>query len=128
MFALLHLPLFFDPCLNFFFFFNDKTCCFQLPKLDDCVNLFSLMCKIVLTIPQSLHVVYDITVDRAPGRFSSHHCRNRWSILCLNSKKTNKQTKKAPKQPYAHLPSFSNLCGEQTNNFIFVLALSTDCS
>ncbi len=30
------------------------------------VNLFSLMCTIELTMPQFLHVVYDITADRAP--------------------------------------------------------------
>ena len=55
------------------------------------VNLFSLMCIIAQTIPQVLHVVYDITVDSTPERFSSHHGRNRWSILCLNSKKKKKR-------------------------------------
>ncbi len=38
------------------------------------VNSFSLVYTIALTIPQFLHVVYDITVDHAPGRFSNHHC------------------------------------------------------
>ncbi len=89
----LHLPrLFFDPRLNFFsffFFFNfmTKFIVFSRQSLMIAVNSFSLMCTIMLTIPQSLHVVYDITVDRPPGRFPSHHCRNRWSILCFNSEK-----------------------------------------
>ncbi len=45
LFALHRPPLFFDPRLNFFFFFDFMT------KL--AVNLFSLMCTIVLTIPSS---------------------------------------------------------------------------
>ena len=103
----LHLPrLFFDPRLNFFsffFFFNfmTKFIVFSRQSLMIAVNSFSLMCTIMLTIPQSLHVVYDITVDRPPGRFPSHHCRNRWSILCFNSEKQKTKTS-------AHPPPFSN--------------------
>ena len=86
LFALHRLPLFFDPHLKkkififftfiylFFFTFHDIlfSCCFKNLMIAD--NLFSPMCTIALTIPQFLHVVYDITMDRAPGRFSSHHC------------------------------------------------------
>ena len=74
------LFFFFLLLLYFFFNFMTKLAVFSHQNLMTAVNSYSLTCKITLTIPQSLHIVYDITVDRTPGRFSSHHCRNRWSI------------------------------------------------
>ena len=97
MFALHRPPLFYDPApklLNFFQFY-DNTCCFQSPKLDDCCQFFFFDVYNRANYTQFLHVVYDSTVDRAPGRFSSH-CRNRWSILCLKSKNKNKNKTKLP--------------------------------
>ena len=91
-----------------------KLAVFSRQNLIIAVNSFSLMCTITLTMPQFLHAVYNITVDRAPGRFSSHHFRNCWSILCLNSMK-----KKIIIITSAHPPPFSNLCGGQTNNFFW---------
>ena len=90
----LHCPsLFFDPHLNFFLFFflnfTDKTCCFQSSKLDDCCQLvFFDVNKPPITMPQFLHVAYDITVD-------------------------SQKKKNLPPTP----PPFSNLGGGQTNNF-----------
>ena len=91
----------------FIFYFNLwQKYCFSRQDLMIAVNSFSSMFTIALTMPQFLHVVYDITVDRAPSRFSSHYCRNRWAILCLNRKK---------KQLPPSRPIFKNVCGGQTN-------------
>ncbi len=46
-----------------------KLAVFSRQNLMIAVNLFSSMCTIMLTMPQFLYVMYDITVDRALGRF-----------------------------------------------------------
>ena len=118
LFALPCQPLHFDPHLSFFFLlfflkFMTKPAVFSHQNLMIDVNLFSLMCIITLTIPQFLHVIYDITVDHAPGRFSSHHCRNHWSTLCSNSKKKKEKTFRPP----AHI--FKQICVEGKQFFLF---------
>ncbi len=93
-----------------------KFTVFSRQNLMIAVNLFSLMCTIALTMPQFLHVVYDISVYGAPGRFSSHHCQNHWSILCLNSKKKKKKKKSSA-------PPHFQICVEGKQTIFFGLTM-----
>ena len=118
---LIYLIYFFN-FLSFFFKFMTKLAVFSCQNLMIAVNLFTLMCtnynctnySTVLT-----SCVWYITVDHAPGRFSSYHCWNHWSILCLNSKKERERGGK--KNPSAHSPPFSNLVWKANKHFFVAL-------
>ena len=87
-----------------------KLAVFSHQNLMIAINSFSLLCTIVRTIHSS-YILCTISL-------CSQNCRNRWSILCLNSKKKTK-TKKTNKNLPPARPHFQ-ICVEGKQTIVFL--------